>query len=70
MKPDQTKTSRTQEQSDWIEELMEFREQVVSTTDCTGLIPAIPQTEAQAESYTNLYPIPKPQQSDFQNSKS
>lgn len=53
-----------------MEEFMEFQDQVVSTTDCTGLIPSMPQTNAQAESYTKLYPIPnqKPQ-SDFQNHK-
>ena len=29
----------------------------VSSTDCTGLIPALPQDEAQLESYQDLYPF-------------
>ena len=31
--------------------------QACSTTDCTGLIPALPQDEAQLESYQDLYPF-------------
>lgn len=27
-----------------------------STTDCTGLIPSLPQSEAELESYQALYP--------------
>ena len=61
-------SARDDSQEDWVQELMEFREQVVSVTDCTGLIPSMPKTDAQAESYTKLYPIPnqKPQ-SHFEN---
>lgn len=33
---------------------------VASTTECTGLIPAPPVSESEAESYTDLYSIPKP----------
>ncbi len=33
---------------------------IVSTTECTGLIPTPPVSEAEAEAYTNLYSIPKP----------
>ncbi len=35
---------------------------VVSSGECTGLMPAPPEGEAQAEAYTELYPIPKPQE--------
>lgn len=34
---------------------------VASMTECTGLIPTPPESEAEAESYTDLYPIPRPQ---------
>lgn len=31
--------------------------QSCSTTDCTGLIPSLPQTEAEIEHYNELYPF-------------
>lgn len=30
--------------------------QACSTTDCTGLIPSLPQDEAEREAYEDLYP--------------
>ena len=30
--------------------------QACSTMDCTGLIPALPETEAEQEAYEDLYP--------------
>lgn len=30
--------------------------QACSATDCTGLIPSLPQDEAEVEAYENLYP--------------
>ena len=30
--------------------------QACSSTDCTGLIPALPEDEAQREAYEELYP--------------
>lgn len=30
--------------------------QACSTTDCTGLIPALPETDAEREAYEDLYP--------------
>ncbi|MCI1956237.1 MAG: hypothetical protein LKJ21_07700 [Oscillospiraceae bacterium] len=35
---------------------------VVSGTECTGLIQTPPESESEAESYTDLYTIPKPSQ--------
>lgn len=32
--------------------------QACSATDCTGLIPALPQSEAELESYAQMYHIP------------
>lgn len=31
---------------------------VASATECTGLIPAKPATEPEAESYTDIYDVP------------
>ena len=31
--------------------------QACSTTDCTGLIPSLPQTDAEIEHYNELYPF-------------
>lgn len=33
---------------------------VASATECTGLMPTPPANQAEAESYTDLYPIPQP----------
>ena len=33
---------------------------VASTTECTGLMPNLPQTHAEEESYTKIYTIPAP----------
>lgn len=33
---------------------------VSSSTECTGLIQTPPESEAEADSYTDLYTIPKP----------
>lgn len=30
--------------------------QACSSTDCTGLIPSLPQSEAEREAYEDLYP--------------
>lgn len=34
---------------------------VVSQTDCTGVIPSSPASEAEAESYSDLYNLPQPE---------
>ena len=34
-----------------------FSKSTCSASDCTGLIPALPQDEAQLESYQDLYPF-------------
>lgn len=36
-------------------------ETVASATECTGLIPTPPITPGEAESYVDLYTIPKPE---------
>jgi hypothetical protein len=33
---------------------------VVSGTECTGLVPTPPESDPESESYTELYTIPKP----------
>lgn len=34
---------------------------VSSATECTGLIPSAPGDESEAEAYTKIYEIPKPE---------
>ncbi len=33
---------------------------MASANDCTGLIPSAPASEEEADSYTDMYPIPRP----------
>lgn len=35
-------------------------ESTVSGTDQTGLMPALPETDAEEEAYEELYPVEKP----------
>ena len=35
---------------------------VASSMECTGLMPSLPDTEDEAESYSKLYPVPAPRQ--------
>lgn len=35
-------------------------EQVVSSNDCTGLVPTPPKSESEAESFSDLMNIPQP----------
>ena len=51
---DQSRYARSEE-ADW-----GLEESVVSSCECTGMIPTPPDCEAQAEAYIHLYPIPKP----------
>lgn len=44
----------------WDDDLFFEIDTVASATECTGLIPALPLTEAQAQAYTDLYSIPRP----------
>jgi len=37
---------------------------IVSTTECTGLIQGMPVDEAETDSYEDLYPIPEQQPLD------
>lgn len=39
-------------------------DQVASATECTGLIPTPPLSEEEAESYTDIYTIPKPEKDE------
>ena len=43
---------------------MEEQSSVASSMDCTGLMPSLPTTEDEAESYSDLYPVPAPRQVD------
>lgn len=37
---------------------------VASSMECTGLIPAAPSTESEVDSYSSLYDIPLPKESE------
>jgi hypothetical protein len=37
---------------------------VASSMECTGLMPSLPATEDEAESYSDLYSVPAPRQID------
>lgn len=37
-------------------------ENVASANECTGLMPSLPSTEEEAESYADLYTVPAPPQ--------
>lgn len=39
---------------------------IPSSMECTGLIPTPPKSEAEAEAYTEIYDIPKPE-NDHEN---
>ena len=43
---------------------LETENSTVSTMECTGLIPSLPQGEHQAESYSELYQVLPPERSD------
>lgn len=41
-------------------------ETIASSMECTGLIPSLPMTEAEADSYKELYDVPCQQQDDME----
>lgn len=43
-----------------------FSKSVCSSTDCTGLIPALPSSEAELEAYEEMYQFCMPQPQDSQ----
>ncbi|WP_215700470.1 hypothetical protein [Clostridium sp. MCC353] len=40
-----------------VSELDDIDIMACSTTDCTGLIPSLPQTDEELENYNQLYPF-------------
>ncbi|TQI65863.1 hypothetical protein [Clostridium sp. KNHs216] len=38
-----------------------YTDNVISSTECTGLIQTPPVSEGEAEAYTEIYHIPKPE---------
>lgn len=47
------------------QEILDEVDTVASTTECTGLIPTPPVSEDEAESYTKIYSIPKPDKGKY-----
>ncbi|RPF43342.1 hypothetical protein EDD70_2305 [Hydrogenoanaerobacterium saccharovorans] len=46
-------------QSEQDDDFFDF-DTIASATECTGLIPTPPLSDEEAESYTDIYSIPKP----------
>ena len=42
----------------YVSDFLDKEDSVASSTECTGLTPTPPTDFSQANSYTNLYPIP------------
>ena len=45
--------------SDYADDVMNKIDSVASATECTGLMPTPPENEEEAESYNDIYVIPK-----------
>ena len=43
------------------EDMLEIMNTVASSTECTGLIQTPPSNDEEAESYTDIYSIPQPE---------
>ncbi len=52
-------TNAISSEEDFFDEMFFDQEQIVSATECTGLIPTPAQSADQAESYAQLYHIPQ-----------
>lgn len=57
---DKERSSRARTEKEVLAEDVLDIENVVSATECTGLMPTPPHDEAEVESYTQLYDIPQP----------
>lgn len=44
---------------DYAEDVLGKIDSVASATECTGLMPAPPENEEEAESYNEIYVVPK-----------
>jgi len=56
MKSEKKETNKKKVESTTSENNYDIDIQTCSTMDCTGLIPAAPQSEAELEAYEDLYP--------------
>lgn len=56
MKQDKKETKKKKAESTTAHNNYDIDIQACSTMDCTGLIPSAPQSEAELESYEDLYP--------------
>ena len=45
--------------SDFVEDILNKTDAVASVNECTGLMPAPPENEEEAESYNEIYVVPK-----------
>ena len=54
MRPIKEKTD-----ADYAEDVLNKLDSVASVNECTGLMPVPPENEEEAESYTDIYVVPK-----------
>jgi hypothetical protein len=50
---------KKEEGKDYAFDMLNEQNGVVSMTECTGLMPTPPQSEEEAESYNEIYVVPK-----------
>ena len=54
---------KNKEETSYIDDILNKIDSVASATECTGLMYRPPETEAEAESYTDIYVVPKAENS-------
>ncbi len=54
---------KNKDETSYIDDVFNKIDSVASATECTGLMYRPPETEAEAESYTDIYVVPKAENS-------
>ena len=54
---------KNKKSSDYAEDVLNKIDSVASATECTGLMPTPPENEEEADSYNDIYVIPKTENS-------
>ena len=54
---------KNKEETSYIDDILNKIDSVASATECTGLMYRPPETEEEAESYTDIYVVPKAENS-------
>ncbi len=56
---DNMKPIKEKHEADFVDDVFNKIDSVASSTECTGLMYRPPENEAEAESYTDIYVVPK-----------